>query len=145
MAALTLAVAPVLILLVFEFRFLPFHSPYVTWAHRLFILIDLAAVLLLWPAVRDPARNVSWLVLARSWTVHPFALALLVLSFIVLTFPGEPHAAWTRSLPKPQEPAHAGWPARTPTGGAIPPWWAPGSRWLVARDGPGPSRSDRRP
>jgi hypothetical protein len=62
MAWITLAIAPVLILLVFEFQFLPYHSGPVTWAVRVLIVIDLAIVLVIWPAVTCSAsgRIVFW-------------------------------------------------------------------------------------
>src|SRR5262245_10225552 len=47
MAWVTLAIAPVCVLLVFEIKFLPFHSLPVTWTHRILIAADLVAVLLL--------------------------------------------------------------------------------------------------
>src|SRR5947207_6323856 len=48
MAWVTLAIAPVAVLLVFEIKFLPFHSLPVTWTHRALIAIDLLVVLYLW-------------------------------------------------------------------------------------------------
>src|SRR5262245_1938694 len=40
MAWITLAIAPVLVLILFEVRFLPFHSAAVTWTHRGLIALD---------------------------------------------------------------------------------------------------------
>jgi uncharacterized protein YjbI with pentapeptide repeats len=60
MAWITLAIAPVLILLVFQFMFLPYHSHFVTWVHRLSIMLELAAMFLLWPLVLDPRRDFDW-------------------------------------------------------------------------------------
>jgi uncharacterized protein YjbI with pentapeptide repeats len=99
MAWLTLAVAPVLVLLVFQFQFLPYHSQPVTWTLRFLIAIDLVAVLVLWPALRDPDRDVSLRVILRRWVALPCGLGLIALSWIFLTFPGEPHAKWTRYWP----------------------------------------------
>jgi uncharacterized protein YjbI with pentapeptide repeats len=96
MAWLTLAVAPVLVLLVFQFQFLPYHSHFVTWALRILIVLDLVAVVVLWPALRDPDRDVSLRVILRRWIALPFGLGLVALSWIFLTFPGEWHAKWTR-------------------------------------------------
>src|SRR5215475_14088373 len=44
-AWITLAIAPVLVLLLLEFRFLPYHSHLIAWTIRLLILVDLIAVL----------------------------------------------------------------------------------------------------
>ena len=96
-AWLTLAIAPALVLLVIQFQFLPYHSSSVTWTHRILIALDLVAVLVLWPALRYPDRDVSWRTVLRRWFPLPFAIALVALTWIVLTFPGEPHAEWTRS------------------------------------------------
>lgn len=60
MAWLTLAIAPVLILLAFQIAFLPYHSHIATWTHRLLILLELIAVLHLWPLVLDGDRDISW-------------------------------------------------------------------------------------
>ena len=74
MAWITLAIAPVLILLVFEFQFLPYHSRPVTWAVRVLIVIDLAIVLVIWPAVRDPGRDVTLGRLFRQWVALSTAI-----------------------------------------------------------------------
>jgi hypothetical protein len=99
MAWITLAIAPVLILLVFEFQFLPYHSGPVTWAVRVLIVIDLAIVLVIWPAVRDPGRDVTLGRVFRQWVALPTAIVTAAFAWIVLTFPGEPHAEWTRYFP----------------------------------------------
>jgi uncharacterized protein YjbI with pentapeptide repeats len=119
MAWFTLAIAPVMILVVFQFAFLPYHSHLATWTHRLLILAELAAAIMLWPLVIDAHRDFEW---ARIWmqckrTVtlpfrlfgqkhkrydewvwlrqQSFPLALTVLfviaSLSLATFPGEPH------------------------------------------------------
>ena len=60
MAWLTLAIAPVLVLLVFQYKFLPYHSHLVTWTHRVLILVELTTVFLLWPLALDPKRDIEW-------------------------------------------------------------------------------------
>src|SRR5262245_4227461 len=64
MAWVTLAIAPVLVLLVFQFKFLPYHSHFVTWTHRLLILIELATMIVLWPLALDPELDIDW---SRAW------------------------------------------------------------------------------
>ena len=67
MAWITLAIAPVLILLFFQFQFLPYHSGWVTWAIRILIVIDLAIILILWPAAKGPR--------ARAYLARGFSAA----------------------------------------------------------------------
>ena len=60
MAWITLVIAPILILLVFQFTFLPYHSHLVTWSHRLLMAVELAAAFVLWPLVLDARRDFKW-------------------------------------------------------------------------------------
>jgi uncharacterized protein YjbI with pentapeptide repeats len=45
----TLVIAPVLLLLFFQLRFLPYHDEWTTWWHRLLLLADLMLLWNLWP------------------------------------------------------------------------------------------------
>jgi uncharacterized protein YjbI with pentapeptide repeats len=129
MAWVTLVIAPPLVLLVFEVKFLPYHSSLVTWTHRAMIMFDVLAVLLLWASAINPNRDITWrsLVrdsktalgvlwtgvrgpgrslacrsLARDWrTAFGSVLtiaATVVLSCVVVTFPGEANRMWMRHL-----------------------------------------------
>jgi len=108
MAWITLAIAPVLILFVFQFQFLPYHSGAVTWAVRFLIVVDLAIILVLWPAARDPGHEVTLVGVFRQWIALPIAIVTAAFAWIVLSYPGEPHAEWTRYWPdeKSQSKAH---------------------------------------
>ena len=53
----TLALAPIYVVLAFQFVFLPYHSHLVTWTHRLLLLVELTAAFLLWPLVLDARRD----------------------------------------------------------------------------------------
>jgi uncharacterized protein YjbI with pentapeptide repeats len=119
MAWITLAITPILILLVFQFMFLPYHSHLATWTHRLLIVAELAVAFLLWPLVLDARRDFEW---ARIWLqfkrtaalprrlfgpkdrrhdewvwlrqqAFPLASCVLfvLISMCLATFPGEPH------------------------------------------------------
>jgi uncharacterized protein YjbI with pentapeptide repeats len=82
MAWITLVVAPISILLAFQFAFLPYHSWFVTWTHRLLLLIELAISFLLWPLVLNAGDNLNWprmkRRLKRSMTFSaPLLLSLL--------------------------------------------------------------------
>ncbi len=50
----TLVLIPLAVLIATQVRFLPYHSETVTWAHRLYIAIDILLLLLLWPTIVDP-------------------------------------------------------------------------------------------
>ena len=51
---LTLVLLPLGVLIATQIRFLPYHSEAVTWAHRLYIVVDLVLLLLLWPTIIHP-------------------------------------------------------------------------------------------
>jgi uncharacterized protein YjbI with pentapeptide repeats len=117
-AWLTLAIAPVLVFLLFQFKLLPYHSPLITWTIRLVIVLDLIAVLVLWRAARRPDNDLSWRFTLQGWMAWLCAAALAVFSWVALTFPGEPHANWTRFESHVQLPALLQaieqWPGRPP-------------------------------
>jgi uncharacterized protein YjbI with pentapeptide repeats len=73
MAWVTLLIAPVLILLVFQFAFLPYHSHIATWTHRLLILAELIIAFMLWPVVLDAQRDFDR---ARMWAQFKRTTAL---------------------------------------------------------------------
>jgi uncharacterized protein YjbI with pentapeptide repeats len=54
---LTMVLLPLGVLIATQIRFLPYHSEAVTWAHRLYILVDLVLLMLLWPAIIDPGSR----------------------------------------------------------------------------------------
>lgn len=119
MAWITLAIAPVLILLVFQFMFLPYHSHLATWTHRALCTIELAAIFLLWPLIIHPSRDMNrrtirrQIKLAAGWPLRAMksprrprrhrlrlykqallitsSLLFVAISFAVASFPGEPH------------------------------------------------------
>src|SRR5262245_15341105 len=119
MAWITLVIAPILILLVLQFMFLPYHSPLATWTHRFLIAAELAAASVLWPLVLDARRDFEWTriwmqlkrtaalpvrlfgpkdrrrdewVWLRQQAVPMASWVLFVLvSLLLATFPGEPH------------------------------------------------------
>jgi uncharacterized protein YjbI with pentapeptide repeats len=119
MAWITLVAAPILILVVFQFAFLPYHSHIATWTHRLLILAELVVAFALWPLVLNSERDFMWkgiwaqinraTVLPRrllgpkearreecAWLKQQrIGLACCVLYVFVClsvaTFPGEPH------------------------------------------------------
>jgi uncharacterized protein YjbI with pentapeptide repeats len=103
----TLVIAPVLLLLLLQFQFLPYHYGPITWIHRGALLADLILVWWLWrkilsargveAPIQSPSGSTSSLG-SRFWKSFAFdpsgiAASLLVLvvlfSWFVATFPGE--------------------------------------------------------
>jgi hypothetical protein len=98
----TLVAGPVLLLLLIQVQFLPYHLEWLTWVHRLAILADVVLLWLLWPAVLN-SRSKLMLRLARTGEGWRSRLALtgryiagltaclvtIGLAFTAATFPGE--------------------------------------------------------
>ncbi len=97
-ALTTLVLLPVLVLLLLQIQFLPFHDTRITWAQRGALFLD---VLLLWPLrppiladlgtkVSQRAQSFSWN-LRRSGLAVAFVLSVTVIwfAFFVATVPGE--------------------------------------------------------
>jgi uncharacterized protein YjbI with pentapeptide repeats len=90
MALITLALAPVALLLFLEVKFLPYHSEAITWLHRGLLVLDLVLVWTLWPGYRS-----RWGVrLQPEWSgklVLPGVLSAVALLYAVagVTFPDE--------------------------------------------------------
>src|SRR5262245_3847564 len=119
MAWTTLALAPIYIILAFQFVFLPYHSHLATWIHRLLLFVELAIAFLLWPLVLDARKDFDWRKLLRrikrtvaipirllsardqrsqEWhrlrtqTVPVITcISFLAVSLSLASFPGEPH------------------------------------------------------
>lgn len=83
MVSVTLVIAPVLMMLFFQLRFLPFHDAAITWWHRAMVLTDLALLWWLWPFVLPdrarcrPRRDIAT-GLVGSAAVGTFVLAVAV-------------------------------------------------------------------
>jgi uncharacterized protein YjbI with pentapeptide repeats len=99
-ACVTLVIAPVLLLLLMRVQFLPFHSSFITWTHRLVLLADLCLIWWLWRTIMSgregsERRSASW-----AWTGLGalFSAFAFLFSWLETTFPGEWHdnrlAAW---------------------------------------------------
>jgi uncharacterized protein YjbI with pentapeptide repeats len=120
MVWITLAIAPILILLAFQFSFLAYHSHIATWTHRFLILVELAAFFLIWPLALDAQkefqwpkvgadlrhlgalcwrafgpkeqRREEWLWLRQRAAPLTASLLFIFVSLAIATFPGEPYA-----------------------------------------------------
>ncbi|WGJ14131.1 pentapeptide repeat-containing protein [Methylocapsa sp. D3K7] len=87
MALITLALAPVALLLMIQIKFLPYHSEPITWLHRGLLALDLALVWTLWPGYRSGwgARlrpKATWgLVVPGIGSAAALAYAVMVATF----------------------------------------------------------------
>ncbi|MGO7924603.1 pentapeptide repeat-containing protein [Rhizobium ruizarguesonis] len=80
-------VGPVLLLMLIQLQFLPYHNEIVTWVHRFTILADLAVALLIWPLILGKNLG-SWHLASIIGTVMSIS-AIVWLSTVVAAFPGE--------------------------------------------------------
>lgn len=91
---LSFVIGPVLLLLGFQLRFLPYHSIPVTYVHRITLLVDLALLALLWPRISRSGvqsvqalhdRGAFWRLAAAGLS----GVALFAFSLLLATVPGE--------------------------------------------------------
>jgi uncharacterized protein YjbI with pentapeptide repeats len=92
---LSFLVGPVLLLLGFQLRFLPYHNVPVTYLHRAALLLDLMLLLLLWPRISRSGVRPTQVLHGRSalWRFAAAGLCgsvLVVFSLFIATVPGEP-------------------------------------------------------
>jgi hypothetical protein len=88
----TLAVAPILLLLLVQVQFLPFHNSFITWTQRIALVVDLILLWWLWGKIlagREPVIEGPWP--RRGWRVTGLVLTAcaVLFSWGLATFPGE--------------------------------------------------------
>jgi hypothetical protein len=88
---ITVVLAPLVLLLLMQLQFLPYHSSFVTWVQRIVIAVDLAMLWYFWPRIMDVRPKSR--VLATPLQMLAIAGTILVIfsSFVIATFPGEWH------------------------------------------------------
>jgi uncharacterized protein YjbI with pentapeptide repeats len=92
MVWLTVLVLPVVLVLMAQVRFLPYHDALTTMWHRFLVAADVLLILIFWHPIRHPTDQL--LTYPRRWLWHqmkalPLALAALTLSLLTFTFPGD--------------------------------------------------------
>jgi uncharacterized protein YjbI with pentapeptide repeats len=100
----TLVIAPVLLLLLLQLQFLPYHDGFITWTHRIALLADLWLLWWLWRRKILSWRKIEASDPIGSLSALEIGLILIflaiVFSCVVATFPGEPQedllAKWDR-------------------------------------------------
>jgi hypothetical protein len=90
----SLVVGPVLLLLLIQVQFLPYHLEWVTWVQRLAVFADVFLLWLLWPAVLDGRSKIAWPQVWRHKVFMVLSLVPIWLAFITATFPGELIDEW---------------------------------------------------
>jgi uncharacterized protein YjbI with pentapeptide repeats len=87
----SMVVAPVLLLLLLQLQFLPYHETWLTWLHRLALLADLVLLWWLWPKVRKGygEEKSKWIPFSLFAASRGASLAVLLFAWFVATFPGE--------------------------------------------------------
>lgn len=96
MGWMSMAVAPILLLLLLQLQFLPYHETWLTWEHRLALLADVALLWWLWRKVLagdGGAARSKWVSALLHASGGGASLAALGFAWIVATFPGEWRAA----------------------------------------------------
>jgi uncharacterized protein YjbI with pentapeptide repeats len=90
-AWISLIAGPILLLVLFQLKFLPYHNEWITWCQRIAVLLDLVLLWLLWPPIACGTTSLTWGNLRRSRVVAwlPVSLLPLLLVFTIATFPGE--------------------------------------------------------
>jgi uncharacterized protein YjbI with pentapeptide repeats len=84
---LMVVIAPVLVLLLMQLQFMPYHSASVTWVHRGAIFVDIVLAFKLWPMI-TASEGRSRAPLMRSLVSIAMAGSIFFSVFIA-TFPGE--------------------------------------------------------
>ncbi len=90
-AWVTLVIAPVLLLLMMQIQFLPYHSSFITWAHRLALLADLMLVWWLWRKILSGREMDGSTQIRSEGPAVGLVLSFLIVlfSWTAATFPGE--------------------------------------------------------
>jgi uncharacterized protein YjbI with pentapeptide repeats len=91
-AWITLVVAPVSLLLLMQVQFLPFHSRFITWTHRIVLLLDLGLIWWLWRTIlsgREADRHSRWVSWVWTGLGVSFSACAFLFSWAAATFSGE--------------------------------------------------------
>ncbi|MGH6839992.1 MAG: pentapeptide repeat-containing protein [Methylocella sp.] len=87
-AWITLVISPILLLLMIQMQFLPYHNERITMVHRYVIFFDVGMWFILWPIVLGGRSETKWPVWWKKWAWLP-SLVPILLSIAIITFPGE--------------------------------------------------------
>ena len=78
---------PIVLLLAFQLRFLPYHNQIITWIHRIVVIMCLILLWIMWPKIMTPtAKWLDWLKMTKERGILRFTShALTITSGIVLS------------------------------------------------------------
>jgi hypothetical protein len=88
----SLVIGPVLLLLLIQAQFLPYHLEWVTWVQRFAVLVDVFLLWALWPAVLESRSEITW---PPLWRRPVLTLASLVPIGLAFTRPPFRANGWT--------------------------------------------------
>ena len=123
---ISLVAGPIALLILFQLKFLPYHSEWITWWQRIVVVLDLVLLWKLWPRIaRGDAAGLRLSdfkrLTVRAWLLVSILPVLLVVT--IATFPGEwleetlppvrfiptTWAAWTLPSVEAIQTAGSGW------------------------------------
>ena len=87
-AWLTVAIGPLIVLLLIQLQFLPYHLEGVTWTQRIIIILDIGLLWWFWPKILQGGSGGRFAIAMRTSAVIVSA-ALIVFSVCISAFPGE--------------------------------------------------------
>jgi hypothetical protein len=88
-ASITTVLGPVVLMLLFQVQFLPYHLSWVTWLHRVVLMIDIVLLWALWPAILGGTTRITWPRLQKSKFTCAASLMILLFSITIATYPNE--------------------------------------------------------
>ncbi|MGJ5176969.1 pentapeptide repeat-containing protein [Bradyrhizobium oligotrophicum] len=92
-AWITLAAAPLLVIAIFQYKFLPYHSRSITWTHRGLALLEGLSIIVFWVDLLNNSHRSAARAKLSAIAILGFGLCTILIVFgILLSFPGEPQA-----------------------------------------------------
>jgi uncharacterized protein YjbI with pentapeptide repeats len=89
----TMVITPIVVFILLQVQFLPFHSIVVTWIQRAFIIGDIGLIFVFWPAIlsgRRADKGIRSLNLVAKVSGTALGIFVIIFSCAIATFPGEP-------------------------------------------------------
>jgi hypothetical protein len=109
-AWITVVIGPLVLLLLTQLQFLPYHLAWATWAQRTVIVLDIAVLWRFWPDILPRTRLGRGPFSARRIVAAFVSTALIGFSIAIATFPGEAvYENWiARNIRIPEAPVSKG-------------------------------------
>ena len=109
-AWITVVIGPLVLLLLTQLQFLPYHLAWVTWAQRVIIVLDIGVLWWFWPDILPRVGVGSGRLLARRIVATIVSTAFIGFSIAIATFPGDAvYENWiARNIQIPEAPVSKG-------------------------------------